>query len=369
MAYRRGRSSIQDAYEQHFPEMDSREVTVHRVVNIVEKRNPMSRPGYEFDRDYEDDQWYGDSHSYQNSREYRDGYGYPPNDQGYYDDDPHYDHFRRRSPPTRNDGPYSQQHYPRDDLRHQLVSRKNGRSRPYYGSKGRGSGPSHREDHEYRRSSPVGVKRDRSPMRREPNQPSARSGSNSNRSFSPDRDKSYSQRYKPTMGTSSHIPSSSNTSSFTNATTGPNTPTISSTSSSSLEDSSNSSGSSKVKPESKEKTPASAAETREEVAASVEPKPTPDDDFKARRLEAIKAKALEIEKDYRQDCETFRTVVKMLVNKEPSLEDLLQAPLDKNLQEIKQRCLDSLKHFVKELDEVLEQPDTPSEATVPITLE
>ena len=57
---------------------------------------------------------------------------------------------------------------------------------------------------------------------------------------------------------------------------------------------------------------------------------------------------------YRQDCETFRTVVKMLVDKEPSLGNLLQAPLDANLSEIKQRCLDSLKHFVKELDEVLE---------------
>ena len=32
------------------------------------------------------------------------------------------------------------------------------------------------------------------------------------------------------------------------------------------------------------------------VAASVEPKPTPEEDFKARRSEAIKAKALEIEK-------------------------------------------------------------------------
>lgn len=64
--------------------------------------------------------------------------------------------------------------------------------------------------------------------------------------------------------------------------------------------------------------------------------------------------------DYRKDCETFRTVVKMLVVKEPSLEDLLQAPLDKNLLELKERCLDSLKHFVKELDEVLEQPDSSS---------
>lgn len=60
---------------------------------------------------------------------------------------------------------------------------------------------------------------------------------------------------------------------------------------------------------------------------------------------------------YRQDCETFHTVVKMLVEKEPALDDLLQISLDKNLQEIKQRCLDDLRHFVKELDEVLQAED------------
>lgn len=55
---------------------------------------------------------------------------------------------------------------------------------------------------------------------------------------------------------------------------------------------------------------------------------------------------------YTQDCETFRTVVKMLVAKEPRLDSLLQAPLDENLMEIKQRCLDDLRRFVKEQDEV-----------------
>jgi len=61
---------------------------------------------------------------------------------------------------------------------------------------------------------------------------------------------------------------------------------------------------------------------------------------------------------YRQDCETFRTVVKMLVAKEPGLENLLQASLDENLLEIQQRCLDALKSFITELDEILEQPET-----------
>lgn len=61
--------------------------------------------------------------------------------------------------------------------------------------------------------------------------------------------------------------------------------------------------------------------------------------------------------NYRQDCETFRTVVKMLVDKEPSLDGLLQAPLDKNLSEIRQHCLDAIKSFMVELDEILAQPD------------
>lgn len=47
----------------------------------------------------------------------------------------------------------------------------------------------------------------------------------------------------------------------------------------------------------------------------------------------------------------------MLVAKEPGLDNLLQVSLDKNLQEIKQRCLDDLRHFVKELDEVLKAKD------------
>lgn len=42
----------------------------------------------------------------------------------------------------------------------------------------------------------------------------------------------------------------------------------------------------------------------------------------------------------------------MLVAKEPRLDELLQASLDKNLQEIQEHCLDDLRHFVKELDQV-----------------
>ncbi|KAE8296087.1 Periphilin-1 [Larimichthys crocea] len=329
MAYRRGRNSIREEYEQRFSQMDTREVTVHRVVNIVEKRNPMSQSGMELDRGFNDDKLYGGPRGYQDARDPHGESSYPPSDR-FFDDNPNYGSFRRYSSPPRNDGSYSQQCYGRNDLRHHLVPRKNSRGGTYFRNRGRGSGPPSREDRsDYRISPPV--KRDRSPGNREAQRP-VRSGSNtSNRSFSPDRDKGYVQqptqkKHKPNVPTS-HTPSSS------------------------AEGSPHSSGSSK------EKTAASVAETEEVAAASMEPKLTPEADFKARRSEAIKAKALDIEKHYRQDCETFRTVVKMLVAKEPSLDNVLQAPLDENLLEMKHRCLDSLRHFVKELDEVLDATD------------
>ncbi|TRY64671.1 hypothetical protein DNTS_028701 [Danionella cerebrum] len=57
-------------------------------------------------------------------------------------------------------------------------------------------------------------------------------------------------------------------------------------------------------------------------------------------------------KVYRQDCETFGMVVKMLVAKDASLEKHLQSPLKDNLIEIRERCLEDLKNFIAELDEV-----------------
>lgn len=326
-------------------------MTVHRVVNIVDKRNSMPRPGFDYDRGFDEDQWYGGSHNYHDDREYLEGYDYPSNDRRYHEDNIHPGSFRRHSPPPRNDAPYPQHGYGRDDLRHQLGSRSSGRARPYFRNKGPGPGPPQREDMgNYRSSPPASMKRDRSPRRRESIQPPVRSGSNSSRrSFSPERDKNYIQRHKPNVSSSSNIPSSNTTSRNVS----------SSITASSVEEEEEEASISLRSSE--EQTPASVAETEKVVTASMEPEPELDEDLKARRLEAIKAKALEIEKHYRQDCETFRTVVKMLVSKEPSLDNLLQAPLDKNLLEMKQRCLDSLKHFVKELDEVLQQPDTSPE--------
>lgn len=60
---------------------------------------------------------------------------------------------------------------------------------------------------------------------------------------------------------------------------------------------------------------------------------------------------------YRRDCETFCTVVKMLVAKEPSLNTLLQSSLEKNLLELKQRYLDSLRQFIRSQDKAPEPGD------------
>ncbi|XP_075998418.1 uncharacterized protein LOC142992039 [Genypterus blacodes] len=338
MAYRRAPKSIRDEYEDRFQGMDTRQVMVQRVVNI-EKRKAIPRPEPDYDRGYGEDQWYG------GPRNYSEGY-YSQDDRRYVEDHPNFGSFRRNSPPPRNDGQYAHYSSNREDhSRRQVEIRRGGRSGPYHRSRGRGLAPHQRsasdrkakeERDDFRRREPIPPE-GQAPLRKEPHPAlPARTivnNNNNNRDFSPDRDDSHTyqqvqQRHKPNVPTS-HTPSTS------------------------AERSPRSSGTVKEKP------PASAAEPEEVVpAASVEPKLTPEDDFKVRRSEAIKVKALEIEKLYRQDCETFATVVKMLADKEPSTEKLLQVSLDKNLLEMKQRCLDDLKHFIKELDQVIQQPDT-----------
>ncbi|XP_062051075.1 periphilin-1 isoform X8 [Lepus europaeus] len=68
------------------------------------------------------------------------------------------------------------------------------------------------------------------------------------------------------------------------------------------------------------------------------------------RSKAIATKTKEIEQVYRQDCETFGMVVKMLIEKDPSLEKSIQFALRQNLHEIGERCVEELKHFITEYD-------------------
>ncbi|NP_001403186.1 periphilin-1 isoform 16 [Mus musculus] len=68
------------------------------------------------------------------------------------------------------------------------------------------------------------------------------------------------------------------------------------------------------------------------------------------RSKAIASKTKEIEQVYRQDCETFGMVVKMLIEKDPSLEKSVQFALRQNLHEIGERCVEELKRFITEYD-------------------
>ncbi|XP_008819986.1 periphilin-1-like isoform X2 [Nannospalax galili] len=68
------------------------------------------------------------------------------------------------------------------------------------------------------------------------------------------------------------------------------------------------------------------------------------------RSKAIASKTKEIEQVYRQDCETSGMVVKMLIEKDPSLEKSIQFALRQNLHEIGERCVEELEHFIAEYD-------------------
>ncbi|NWI18206.1 PPHLN protein, partial [Crypturellus soui] len=68
------------------------------------------------------------------------------------------------------------------------------------------------------------------------------------------------------------------------------------------------------------------------------------------RSKAIATKTKEIEQVYRQDCETFGMVVKMLIDKDPSLEKSIQFALRQNLHEIGERCIEELKLFIAQYD-------------------
>ncbi|KAJ8369734.1 hypothetical protein SKAU_G00097620 [Synaphobranchus kaupii] len=69
----------------------------------------------------------------------------------------------------------------------------------------------------------------------------------------------------------------------------------------------------------------------------------------ARNL-AIQQKRREIEEVYKQDCDTVGIVVKMLISKDPSLEQLIQASLQENLREIGLRCVEAMERFIQDYD-------------------
>ncbi|XP_077790785.1 periphilin-1 isoform X10 [Podarcis muralis] len=241
----------------------------------------------------------------------------------------------------------------------------------------RRSGPPHRmDDPGYR------WQRDDHPASRQPDyrespvsrrdSPHSRSGSSiSSRSYSPDRSKAYayhqSQHSRSKEKSASQSLKTSRDVSPSGTAAGP--PSKALDKSSRLSEKELAEAASRWAAEKAEKTDTSSvpeisdyeaasseplyAERHEETGASI-----PDnnelfeDSPHVSRSKAIAAKTKEIEQVYRQDCETFGAVVKMLIEKDPALEKPIQFSLRQNLHEIGERCIEELKHFIAEYDTV-----------------
>ncbi|XP_049330196.1 periphilin-1 isoform X1 [Astyanax mexicanus] len=348
MAFRRDRN-LREMYEERFhPERPGQ----YQRAAGGERRPGFGRP--------DDD--YGRGFDYDGPRFYPNGAprNYHGEDQrGFHGDSHHsFGNEPRGGPPGRRQEDYPYYRGPREEPHsgRQVDFRGNTRAGPPPNARAQGSYPAPRplsalgpeqgddsllqaimnldrgEEREgMRRKPPFPPVRERSPVRRDV-PPSPRSGSSiSSRSYSPDRSKTHP--YQPLQGK--------------NRDRAPG-PLVSA----SRDGSPHSSVSA-----SKEEMPVTEGPTDEPLPATEEVS-TVSDEFHERRSQAIAAKAREIEKVYRQDCETFGMVVKMLVAKEPSLEKHLQTPLKENLSEIRERCLEDLRHFISELDEVVRQPES-----------
>ncbi|XP_077087080.1 uncharacterized protein LOC143738887 isoform X1 [Siphateles boraxobius] len=69
--------------------------------------------------------------------------------------------------------------------------------------------------------------------------------------------------------------------------------------------------------------------------------------------QAIRNRARDIEKLYKQDGETLGMVVKMLISKDPTLEQKLLTALKQNLVDIREKCLENLSQFISEVNALL----------------
>ncbi|KAM9846045.1 periphilin-1 [Aulostomus maculatus] len=368
MTYRRERS-IRDVYEERF--LSDRSGPYPRAAGTVERRGLFGRPEEDYNR---------------SGYEYEGGPRFFPNGGGqrnYHGEDQRSIHFpaeRRAVPPSRReDYPYRG---PRDDTHSVRPLEFGNRAPPPHSVRSQGIYPAPRSlpesgedtlvqailnldrgedrDHYRRKAAPFPPLRERSPVRREvARSPHSRSGSSvSSRGYSPERAKNLP--FPSQQGKSVDGPSEGHTS-VSEHLWGALFP-----------QQSGHDTSEKIPGLSREGSPHSASsfkddnhppegEKEEPLAIPVvEESQKPADNFQERRAQAIAAKAHEIEKVYRQDCETFGMVVKMLVAKDPNLEKQLQVPLRENLGEIRERCLEDLKHFISELDEVVRQQEPPA---------
>ncbi|XP_026182386.1 periphilin-1 isoform X3 [Mastacembelus armatus] len=381
MTYRRDRS-IREVYDERF--LTERSGPYPRAGGAVERRGPFGRP--------EDDYGRGGYEYEGGPRFFPNGGGprsYHEEQRGYHGDSLHFPAERRAVPPSRReDYPYR---VPREDPHAGRPLEFGARAPPPpHGVRNQGIYPAPRSlpesgedtlvqailnldrgedrDHYRRKGPPFPPLRERSPVRREvARSPHSRSGSSvSSRGYSPDRAKGLPfppQQGKSTDGPEGHAGVSEHL-------WGALFPQQSGHDTLGYEETySQSKMTDKIPGLSREGSPHSATSNKEEnhpqegekeeplVAPVVEENQKSTENLQERRALAIAAKAQEIEKVYRQDCETFGMVVKMLVAKDPNLEKQLQVPLRENLGEIRERCLEDLKHFINELDEVVRQPE------------
>ncbi|XP_034028595.1 periphilin-1 isoform X2 [Thalassophryne amazonica] len=70
----------------------------------------------------------------------------------------------------------------------------------------------------------------------------------------------------------------------------------------------------------------------------------------AARDRAIQQKRKEIDEVYYRECATFGLVVKMLIEKDPSLDRPIQSSLQKNLRDIGTRCVKAMEKFIEDYD-------------------
>ncbi|XP_016123498.1 periphilin-1-like isoform X1 [Sinocyclocheilus grahami] len=361
MAFRRDRN-IRDFYEERFP---PERVGPYPRGAHGNRRPPFGRPDEDYSRGFECD----GSRFYPNGapRNYH-GEG----QRGYHGDSHHsFSNDHRGGPPGRRqkDFPYyrGQREEPRGGR--QIDIRPSNRAGPPPNARVQGAYPPARslptvapdagddtliqaimnldkgeERDNLRRKAPFPPVRERSPTRRDvPPSPHSRSGSSiSSRSYSPERGKVHP--FPPQQGKRYEEPFGPGRGPDRERPPGPSV-------SASRDGSPHSSVSA-----TKEDT-TTVEGPPDEVPPTVDEASSIMDDFQERRAQAVTAKAREIEKVYRQDCETFGMVVKMLVAKEPSLEKHLQNPLKDNLIEIRERCLEDLRNFIAELDEVVRQPE------------
>ncbi|XP_067420291.1 periphilin-1 isoform X2 [Emydura macquarii macquarii] len=328
----------------------------HRVVNVAPKKPPL------LDRPAEGSYSRYDDYGHVDYRDYEEGRSFA--------------HERRSGPPHRGEDPgyrWSREDHPISRQPEYRDIRDGFRRKSFYPSHYLRERSPHKRDSPFFRESPV--------SRRD--SPHSRSGSSvSSRSYSPERSKAYSFHQSQHSRSMSSLhkrnisqqgkdrPSAQSLK--TSRDTSPSGSTVVSTSkvldkSSRLSEKELAEAASKWAaeksetvdesnlPETTEYDAGSSAPLYVEQTEETETNITDstelyEDNQLLGRSKAIATKTKEIEQVYRQDCETFGMVVKMLIDKDPSLEKSIQFALRQNLHEIGERCIEELKYFIAEYD-------------------